>query len=129
MPKQYKIDDLINGIVKMKVENAASNKTILDFLMNDLGYKQSTAYQFMKQARLRIQEIWDKNAESHLEESKAQLEELMETAVRQKNYKLALNIRQELNKLMGLYAAEKIDFSVEYKVKFPGVNDSPEESK
>lgn len=111
MPKQVKTEDLINGIVKMRVENGASNKTILDFLQNDLGYGQSYAYEIMREARKKIQEIWDKNAEAHLEESKGQLEELYEVAIRKKDMKLALQIRQELNKLMGLYSPDKVDIT------------------
>jgi hypothetical protein len=95
----------------MKVEKGASNKTILDFLQNDLGYKQTYSYELLGLARKRIQEIWDKNAEAHLEEAKGQLEDMLENSIRQKNMKLALDIRKEINKLMGLYAAEKIDIT------------------
>lgn len=115
MPKLVKTEDLINSIVKMKVEKGASNKTILEFLQDDLEYGQSYAYEILREARKRIQEIWDKNAEAHLEESKGQLEELYEEAIRTKNGKLALEIRKEMNKLMGLYAAEKIELSGEIK--------------
>lgn len=111
MPKQIKTEDLVNGVVKMRVENGASNKTILDFLQNDLGYGQSYAYEILREARKKIQEIWDKNAEAHLEESKGQLEELYEVAIRRKDMKLALQIRQELNKLMGLYSPDKVDIT------------------
>jgi NADP-dependent 3-hydroxy acid dehydrogenase YdfG len=111
MPKQYKTDDLINAIVKMKVEKGASNKTILDFLMNDLGYKTTYSYELIKQARNRIQEIWDRNSQGYLEEAKAQLEEMLENAIRKGDNKLSLQIRQELNKLMGLYAAQKVEVS------------------
>lgn len=115
MPKELKTVDLVNSIVKMKVEKGASNKTILDFLQNDLEYGQSYAYEILREARKKIQEIWDKNAEAHLEESKAQLEELYEDAIRNKNNKLALEVRKEMNRLMGLYAAEKIELSGELK--------------
>ena len=111
MPKNFKTDDIINGIVKMKVEKGASNKTILDFLQDDLGYKQTYSYELLGLARKRIQEIWDKNAEAHLEEAKGQLEDMLESSIRQKNMKLALEIRKEINKLMGLYGAEKIDIT------------------
>lgn len=111
MPKNFKTDDIINGIVKMKVEKGASNKTILDFLQDDLGYKQTYSYELLGLARKRIQEIWDKNAEAHLEEAKGQLEDMLENSIRQKNMKLALEIRKEINKLMGLYGAEKIDIT------------------
>jgi hypothetical protein len=131
MPKLVKTEDLINSIVKMKVEKGASNKTILEFLQDDLEYGQSYAYEILREARKRIQEIWDKNAEAHLEESKGQLEELYEEAIRTKNGKLALEIRKEMNKLMGLYAAEKIELSGEIKginINIIKNNTEPDES-
>lgn len=121
MAKLYKTEDIINNIIKMKIEKGASNKTILEFLQNELGYKMTMSYDLMREARKRIQVIWDKNYEAHLEEAKGQLEEMLEKAFKDKNLKLALSVRQELNKLMGLYQAEKIDITLEYKAKFPGV--------
>jgi hypothetical protein len=103
MAKTYKVIDIVEGIVKMKVEKGASNKTILDFLVKDLGYSQSAAYDLMQQARGKIQEIWNQNLEAHLEEAKGQLEDLYEGAIKDKNKKLALEIRKEMNRLMGLY--------------------------
>lgn len=122
MPKQIKTEDLINGVVKMKIENGASNKTILDFLQKDMGYGLTYSYEIIKKARVKIQQIWDKNAEAHLEEAKGQLEEMLEGALSDKNIKLALQIRQEINKLMGLYAAEKIEVSGLDSIKIEIVN-------
>jgi len=111
MPKQIKTEDLINSIVQMKVQKGASNKTILDFLQNDLEYGQTYAYQMLKEARKRIQVIWDKQTEGALEESKAQLEEMYEKAFGRKDYKLALEVRKEMNKMLGLNSPEKIDIT------------------
>ena len=48
---------------------------------------------------------------------------MLEDCIKQKNVKLALEIRKEISKLTGLYAAQKIDVSiVEYKAKFPGID-------
>lgn len=126
MPRNIKTEDLINSIVKMKVQDGASNKTILDFLQNDLEYKTTYSYELIREARKRIQEIWDKNAKYNMEESKAQLEELYESAIKEKNKKLALEIRKELNKLMGLYSPEKIELSGELTIKanFPGMDEN-----
>lgn len=119
MPKQIKTEDIVNAIVKMKVENNCSTKSLLDFLMGDLNYKQAYAYEILQKARLKINEIWKENAETHLQESKAQLESMLESATRRGDHKLALEIRKEINKMCGLYAAEKIDVSVtQYKAKF-----------
>jgi hypothetical protein len=120
--KFYKTTEIIASLVKMKIEAKASNKTMMDFLMNELKYSKQHSYAFMKSARDEIQIIWDKNVEHHLEEAKGQLEDMLEAAQRRKDFKLALEIRKELNKLMGIYQAEKIDITVtEMKAKFPGM--------
>ena len=111
MAKLTKIEDIINELVRMKVEKGTSNKTMLDYIYNTYGYKQTYAYELIKKARIKIQEIWDKNAEFHLEESKGQLETLLEIAMKNKDLRLALQIRQEINKLMGLYT-ERIDVNI-----------------
>ena len=46
-----------------------------------------------------------------MEESKGQLETLLEIAMKNKDLRLALQIRQEINKLMGLYT-ERIDVNI-----------------
>lgn len=119
MPRQVKTEDIVNALVKMKVEKNLSNKTILDFCMNELGYKQSYAYELLQKARAKVDEIWKEHTEYHLQESKAQLESMLEGASRRGDWKLALEIRKEINKLCGLYASEKLDISItQYKAKF-----------
>ena len=65
---------------------------------------------------IKIQEIWQADIEAHVEISKGQLEELYEDALYRKDFKLALSIRQELNRLMGLYN-DKIQVNGELGLK------------
>ena len=111
MPKNLKTEEIIDAIVRMRLEKNASNKTILDFLKNQLNYKQSYSYELLQAARKKIQEVYTRDIEEHFEEAKGQLEEMLEKATKKNDMKMMLQIRQELNKLMGLYSAEKVDIT------------------
>jgi hypothetical protein len=111
MPKNLKTEEIIDALVKMRIEKNASNKTILDFLQKELKYKASYSYELLQLARKKIQEVYTKNIEEHFEEAKGQLEGMLERASKRGDYKLSLQIRQELNKLLGLYSPEKIDLT------------------
>jgi activator of 2-hydroxyglutaryl-CoA dehydratase len=111
MPKNIKTEEIVDAIVKMRLEKNASNKTIMDFLKNELGYKQAYSYELLQSARKKIQEVYTRNIEEHFEEAKGQLEEMLEKATKRGDSRLMLQIRQELNKLLGLYSAEKIDIT------------------
>lgn len=111
-----KTEDLIGAIVKMKIEKGLSTKTIIDWLKETQGYKQAYCYSLLKEARDRIQEIWRQDIEAHVEISKGQLEELYEDALHRKDYKMALAVRQELNRLMGLYN-DKVQINGELAIK------------
>jgi thioesterase domain-containing protein len=111
MPKNLKTEEIIDALVKMRIEKNASNKTILDFLQKELKYKAAYSYELLQLARKKIQEVYTRNIEEHFEEAKGQLEEMLERASKRGDYKLSLQIRQELNKLLGLYSPEKIDLT------------------
>jgi len=117
---KYKRQDILDAIIKMRIEKGASTKTIVeDFLQKELGYKQSYAYTLLKEAREKITEIYKSTNENIINEQVGRLEAQYEKAIKQGNSKLALQVLQEINKLMGLYASEKIDITVtQFKAKF-----------
>jgi hypothetical protein len=109
---KYKKEDIIDAIVKMRIEKGASTKTILqNFLMGELGYKQSYSYDLLQEARTKIVDLYSSKNEELAKEALGQLESMYEDAIKQKNMKLALEIRKEISKLTGLYAADKIDIT------------------
>jgi hypothetical protein len=116
----WKKEDIINAIIVMRTEKMATTKTILEFLMDDIGYGQTYSYQLIKESRDKIIEIYDANNASKVEEAMAQLETMLERSYQRSDYKLSYNIRQELNKLQGLYAAQKIEHSGQ--VGFSGID-------
>jgi hypothetical protein len=123
---KYKKEDIIDAIVKMRIEKGASSKTIIqEFLMEQLGYKISYSYTLYGEARQKIVELYNTQNSELANEALGQLESMLEDALKAKNMKLALEIRKEISKLTGLYAAQKIDVSVvQYKAKFPGFDDN-----
>ena len=117
---KYKRDDLVQIIVTMRIEKQCSIRTVLGFLMNDLGYAQSYAYELIREAKKYVAEIYKDNNVGSLEEAIAELEEQREVAKLEKNRKLVLDISREIYKLKQLYV-ERVQHSgeVSYKVKFP----------
>jgi hypothetical protein len=116
---KYKREDILNSIIKMRIERGCSTKTIIeDFLKGELGYKTTYAYQLYREARDKITQIYQTEAVNAINEQVGRLEALYERAIKDGNRKLALDIAKEINKLCGLYAAEKIDLNVEFKAKF-----------
>lgn len=108
---QYKKEDIIDAIVKMRTEKMASTKTIIkDFLMGELGYGQSYSYDLLREARNKIVEYYKQSSTSSVEEAIGQLEEMAEIARKDRNYKLAFEIRKELSKIQGHYI-EKIELN------------------
>ena len=115
---KYKREDIIDSIVKMRIEKACSTKTIIqDYLMGQLKFGQTYSYDLLKAAREKIVKIYDTQNVSLANEALGHLESMYEDAIKQKNNKLALEIRKEMNKLTGLYAAEKIEVSGAVKIE------------
>jgi hypothetical protein len=109
---KYKREDIIDAIIKMRIEKGASTKTILkEFLMGELKYKQSYSYELLQEARKAIVQLYSTKNEELANEALGQLESMYEDSIKQKNMKLALEIRKEISKLTGLYAAEKMDIT------------------
>lgn len=119
MPKKGQTDLVVDEIVRLKLDEFASNKTILKYL-SDLGYKQSFSYTLIEKANEQIKEMYSEEFSDLSKQARGQLEQMLEDAIKYNNIKLALSIRQEMNKLFGLYEAEKVDVKIEFKAKFPG---------
>jgi hypothetical protein len=109
---KYKKEDIIDAIVKMRIEKGSSTKTIIqEFLMGQLGYKISYSYTLLQEAREKIVSLYNTQNKELANEALGHLESLYEDAIKGKNMKLALEIRKEISKLTGLYAAQKVDIT------------------
>lgn len=109
---KYKKEDIIDAIVKMRIEKGSSTKTIIqEFLMGQLGYKISYSYVLLQEAREKIVSLYNTQNKELANEALGHLESLYEDAIKGKNIKLALEVRKEISKLTGLYAAQKVDIT------------------
>ena len=107
MNKKYDREFLVNKVAMMRIKGK-STYNIVEFLKEDIGMGQTTAYEIMRDAQKLFIDIQKEKIEGAFEESVSQLEDLYEST---SDKKLRLSIVQEVNKLKGLYAAQKIEHS------------------
>ena len=110
--KDWDKEQLISALVKMRVEKFATTKTMLDFLMNDIGYSQTYAYELIKLSKEMIHNIFKEEHEESFHNAIARLEEIIETT---KNEKTRLEAQKEMNKLLGLHRPQKVDLTTNGK--------------
>ena len=94
------------ALVKMRVEKFATTKTMLEFLMNQIGYAQTYSYELIKISKSRINEIFKEEHEESFHNAMARLEEIIESS---KNEKVRLEAQKEMNKLLGLHKPQRVD--------------------
>lgn len=114
--KKFDREYLTNKVAMMRIKGK-STYNIIEFLKNDLGVGQTTAYEILRDAQNIFIEQQKNQLQGAFQEAIAQLEELYDTSP---DKKLRLQILQEINKLKGLYAAQKVEHSGE--VKFSGID-------
>jgi len=118
MPKKskYKKEEVIDAIVEMRVSKSMSIKNVIDFLMKDLGYGQAMSYNYIKMAQDIIKERYRDINNVAVYESTAQIEDMMQYAMTNKNFKLWFELRKELNRMQGNYN-DKLQVTGEIKIK------------
>jgi hypothetical protein len=94
------------ALVKMRIEKFATTKTMLDFLMNQLNYGQTYAYELIKLSKIRINHIFKEEHDESFHNAIGRLEEIIETT---KNEKTKLEAQKEMNKLLGLHKPQRVD--------------------
>jgi excinuclease UvrABC nuclease subunit len=122
--EKSKLDKImaIDKIVEMRLKDMASTRTCLEYLKSQFGYEQSQAYTIMSEAHQKIKEMSEKSNQQNLETAKNQLEQMAEDATKNKQYKLAFEIRKELNNLEGLNKANDINFTGNINISFGDKN-------
>ena len=113
---KYDREFLVNKVAMMRIKGK-STYNILEFLKDDLGIAQTTAYEILRDAQKIFVEIQQQKLEGAFEESISQLEELYDST---SDKRLRLQIMQEINKMKGLYAAQKVEHSGQ--VGFTGID-------
>jgi hypothetical protein len=106
--KDWDKEKIVMALVKMRVEKFASTKTMLDFLMNDLNYAQTYAYELIKASKEKVHTIFKEEHEESYANAVARLEEIIETT---KNEKTRLEAQKEMNKLLGIHRPQRVDIT------------------
>lgn len=104
--KKYDRELLVSKVAMMRIKGS-STQTILDFLMEKIGMSRKIAYEVLKDAQLYVMEQTNEDVKSAFAEAIQRLEILYEDG----NDKLKLEVQKEINKLRGLYAADKVDIT------------------
>lgn len=116
MNKKYDREFLVNKVAMMRIKGK-STYNIIEFLKDQVGMGQTTAYEVMRDAQKVFVNIQKEKLEGAFEESISQLEELYDVT---SDKKLRLSIIQEINKMKGLYAAQRVEHSGQ--VGFTGID-------
>lgn len=113
--KDWHKQDVIDVIIKMRTEQMCASGTIYAFLKEVYDIEKSYAGELIKEASEQVAEIVKENNKNRLENTVAMYENMIQEAYLNKDRKLALQIQADLNKLLGLYAAQKVDVTSDGK--------------
>lgn len=106
-------DQIIEALVKMRIEKFATTQSMLRLLkQKPLYYKDSYAYELIREAKKKIIEIFKEEMSEEFETYRARLETLIETST---NEKVRLDAMKELHKLTGAYKPNKVDVTTNGK--------------
>jgi hypothetical protein len=108
----FKRTDLIDTIIRMRIEKGFTRLSILEFLKNELGYSQPYAYELIRDANVEFNQRAIQNFGEDLKEDIERFERLYERAMHNKNFKEAKEVLKEIAKLKGHYT-ERVQLSGE----------------
>ena len=113
----YDREIYVNEVSVMRIEGKSTQFILQHLMGKENGMCRKIAYEIIGEAQKQIVEMQKSEIDTAFAEAMAKLEQLYETS----DNKLRLEIQKEINKLKGLYSAEKIDISIDFKAKFPGI--------
>lgn len=113
---KYDREYLVSKVAMMRIKGKSTH-SILEFLKEELSLAQTTAYEILRDAQKVFIELQQQKLEGAFEEAISQLEELYEST---SDKRLRLQIVQEISKMKGLYAAQKIEHSG--SIKYSGID-------
>ena len=104
--KKYDRELLITKVAMMRIKGKSTH-TLLEYLMGTIGMSRKIAYEILSDVQKYIMEMTDNDISKALSNAIQRLEELFENGTNKEK----LEVQKELNKLMGLYAAQKVEVS------------------
>jgi hypothetical protein len=119
----FKRNDIIDSIIRMRIEKGCSRLTILEFLKNDLGYSQPYAYELIRDANNEFNQRAIQNFGEDLKEDIERFERLYEKAMVDKNFREAREVLKEIAKLKGHYTERlQIDGKLDHNISVIKLN-------
>ena len=121
----YHRSDLIDSIVKMRIEEGLSRTIILDKLKTEYKLSDSYSYQLVREAADEFNQRAIVNFGNELSQDIERFEMNYTNALKEGNRKLAVEILKEICKLKGHYI-QRIDLNanIEFNAKFPGLDEN-----
>lgn len=120
--------DCIEDLVIKVIKEGWSRYSLMEYLMKDkelggYGYGQSYAYELIRHANNRIEEMIKETAVDVLSKQLVNLEQLYQKQIKKGNDKMALETLKEINKISGLYK-ENINHTgeVSYNINIGGTD-------
>lgn len=104
--KKYDREFLVSKIAMMRIKGKSTH-TILEFLMEEIGMSRKIAYEILQDAQKYIMQQTNEDTKIAFADAVQRLEILYEEG----DNKTKLDALKELNKLRGLYAADKVDIT------------------
>ena len=104
--KKYDRELLITQVAMMRIKGKSTH-TLLEYLMITIGMSRKIAYEILADTQKYIMEMTDSDINKALSNAIQRLEELYENGTNKEK----LEVQKELNKLLGLYAAQKVEVS------------------
>lgn len=118
-----KRNDIIDSIIRMRIEKGLTRLSILEFLKKDLGYSQPYAYELIRDANAEFNQRAIQNFGEDLKEDIERFERLYEKAMVDKNFKEAKEVLKEIAKLKGHYTERvQIDGKLDHTISVIKLN-------
>jgi len=99
----FKREDIINQIIKKRINDGWTNLMIMDWIVDELNYTKAYAYELMQDSRKEIDERSIINFGEDLKTDIERFEKLYKDAIEQNNTNLAKEILRDIGKLKGHY--------------------------
>ncbi len=124
--KDKQLEKILEDIIKKRTKEGYSTASLLNYIKKRYKVKDTRAYQLISLAKSRVGEFYYNTSESVLEDALERLESMYQTALEDDDNKLALQIQQELNKLLQLHI-QKIELSGTIAIEQPLFSDLKDE--